>query len=140
MLVKWRPTQSMPSTRSLFNEFFGDSVPDFQTEFYPRVDVLENKNEYEITAELPGLQQKDLNVNVENNILTIKGEKKFEEKQENENYHFSERRFGSFCRSFRLSDEIEKEKISATFKDGVLRLSLPKAEKAKPKEITISAS
>ena len=141
MLVKWKPIRSMHDTRSLVDEFFGDtSLTPFAPNFEPRVDVKEKKNEYEISAELAGLNKDDVSITLENNTLVLKGEKKSEEKKEDENYYRSERRYGSFCRSFRLSDEIKREDISANFKDGVLNITLPKAEKAKPKEIAIKVS
>ena len=140
MLVKWRPLESLHHTRSLFDEFFGDTLPANRHDFQPRVDVMETKDNYEITAELAGLGKDDINLTIKDNELILKGEKKSEEKKEEENYFFNERRYGSFCRSFRLSDQIKKDSISADFKNGVLVIKLPKAEKAKPKEISIKVS
>ncbi len=141
MLVKWKPTRPLLSTRSLFDEFFGDTLlPTFVPEFEPRVDIKEKKNEYEITAELAGMSKDDISLKMEGDTLILKGEKKSQETNEDENYHCTERRYGSFCRTFRLSDEIKRDAISASFSNGVLKINLPKAEQAKPKEIPIKIS
>ena len=140
MLVKWKPVRPLLSTRSFLDEFLGDTSLPTVTSFEPRVDVKENKNEYEINAELAGLSKDDVHLSMEGDTLILKGEKKYEEKKDDENYFRSERRYGSFCRSFRLSDEIKRDAISADFKDGILKVKLPKAEQAKPKAIPIKVS
>jgi len=141
MLVKWKPIKSLYNTSSLVDEFFGDRLlTRFTPTFEPRVDVKENKNEYVISAELAGLHKDDISITLENNTMVLKGEKNSEQKKEEERCYRSERLYGSFYRSFRLSDEIKREDISADFKDGVLSIKLPKADKAKPKEITIKVS
>ena len=138
MLVKWSPTKSLHSTRSLFDEFFGDTLsPSHVPNFEPRVDIKEKKNEYEIEAELAGLTKNDISLNMEGDTLILKGEKKSQETKEDQNYHRSERLYGSFCRTFRLSDEIKRDAISAEFNNGVLKVTLPKTEQTKPKEIHI---
>ena len=91
----------------------------------PVVDVVEKDKEYEITAELPGLDEKNIEVKLSDDVLTIKGEKKEEKEEKQKDYYLSERRYGSFQRSFRLPDGVDAEKIEARFKNGVLTLSLP---------------
>lgn len=103
----------------------------------PSVDVRETKDSLELQAELPGIDPKDVEVSVENGILTIKGCRKFEKATEGETYHRVERSFGSFERSFTLPTNVDNDKIHAVYRHGVLHLSLPKREEAKPKPISI---
>ena len=104
----------------------------------PAVDVVEKENEFQITAELPGLDEKDIEVSVADDILTIRGEKKEEREEEAKNYHLSERRYGSFLRTFQLPAGIDVEKIAATFRNGVLTITLPKTPEAQTKEKKIA--
>jgi HSP20 family protein len=106
-------------------------------EWLPSVDVSETKNDLVIKAELPGLDPKDIDISMNNGYLTIKGEKKHEIEEKDENYHLIERSYGSFTRSVRLPREVQSDKITASFKNGVLRITLPKSEEAKRKEIKI---
>ncbi len=106
-------------------------------EWLPSIDVSETKNELVIKAELPGLDPKDIDISMNNGYLTIKGEKKHEKEEKDENYHLVERSYGSFTRSVRLPNEVQSDKITASFKNGVLRITLPKSEEAKKKEIKI---
>ncbi|MDE2375810.1 Hsp20/alpha crystallin family protein [Bradyrhizobium sp.] len=108
----------------------------------PAVDVVENDKAYEITAELPGMEEKDIEVKLANGGLTIKGEKKEEKEEKQKDYYVSERRYGSFERYFALPDGIDADKIGASFKNGVLKVTLPKtAEAQKPaKTIEVKAS
>jgi len=106
-------------------------------EWLPSIDVSETKNELVIKAELPGLDPKDIDISMNNGYLTIKGEKKHEKEEKDENYHLIERSYGSFTRSVRLPREVQNDKITASFKNGVLRVTLPKSEEAKKKEIKI---
>ena len=103
----------------------------------PDVDILETKDDFVISAELPGLDKKDLSLTLEDDILTLKGEKKRETSDRDENNNLSERKFGKFCRSFVMPDSIKPEKIKTSFKDGLLRVSIPKSEVAKEKEIKV---
>ncbi len=107
------------------------------TEWLPSIDVSETKNELVVKAELPGMDSKDIDISMSNGFLTIKGEKKHEKEEKDENYHLIERSYGSFTRSVRLPKEVQSEKIMASFKNGVLRVTLPKSEEAKKKEIKI---
>ncbi len=104
----------------------------------PRLDVQETADEYKVQADLPGMDKKDVHISVENGVLTIKGERKEEEKREQDNSFYRERVYGSFCRSFNLPSRVDESKIQASLKDGVLNVTLPKAEEAKPREISIS--
>lgn len=103
------------------------------TQFVPALDVAEDNQAFTITAELPGMTEKDIDISVENNILTIKGEKKYEKdsKDEEGNIHRMERRYGSFTRRFSLPETVNADKAQADFKNGVLTLSLPKVEESK---------
>lgn len=105
----------------------------------PSVDIYENKDHLVVEAELPGMKPEDVNVSIENNVLTIHGERKFEKKDEGDNFHRVERSYGSFTRSFTLPPTISSENVEANFDNGVLRLALLKREEAKPKRIEIKA-
>jgi HSP20 family protein len=104
----------------------------------PAVDVAEKDKEYEITAELPGMDEKNIEVKLANNTLTIKGEKKEEKEEREKDYYLSERRYGSFTRSFQVPEGVDTAKIEATFAKGVLTLKLPKTAEAQKSEKTIS--
>ncbi len=106
-------------------------------EFLPTLDLAETKNDIVVKAELPGLDPKDIDISLSNGVLTIKGEKKQEREEKEENYHLLERSYGSFVRSVRLPGEIQSDKINASYKNGVLKVTLPKSEEAKKKEIKI---
>ncbi len=107
------------------------------SEWYPRMDVVEKDKEILIKMDLPGMEEKDINISVEGNILTISGERKMEKKEENENYHRVERLYGEFSRSLTLPNSVDVNKINAKYKNGVLEVVLPKKEEAKPKKITV---
>lgn len=106
---------------------------DLNITWSPRLDVSETDKAVEVTTDLPGMNKEDIKVSLENNILTIQGERKEEEKKEDKQYHYVERRTGSFYRSFQVPAEIDEDNIEATFKEGVLHLTLPKTEEAKKK-------
>ncbi len=125
----------------VFDNFFrGGAQADenFMTSYWtPAVDIAEQENEYVVKMELPGVNKEDVKISLESNILTIKGEKKQEKEEKNRNVHRLERSYGSFQRSFTLPTTVKSDKIEATFKDGVLSISLPKAEEARPKQIEV---
>lgn len=100
----------------------------------PAVDVAEKEKEYEITAELPGMEERDIDVKFANGMLTIKGEKKEEKEEKKKDYYVSERRFGSFQRSFTVPEDVATNKIDASFKNGILTVVLPKSEEAQKRE------
>jgi HSP20 family protein len=105
----------------------------------PSVDIFENKNEIVLEAELPGMNPEDVNISIENNVLTLHGERRFEKKDESDNFHRVERSYGSFTRSFTLPPTVSSENANAEFQNGVLRLTLAKREEAKPRRIEIKA-
>jgi len=121
-----------------FNRFFGRPSTRAAISYWnPPVDIEEEKDNYIVRAELPGVKQKDIHVSLVGNTLTISGERKAEHKEKHEGYHCYERVFGEFRRSFQLPTEVEADKIKAKQKDGILEIDIPKSEKAKPKEISI---
>ena len=141
--ISARPWRSL----NLFDAFFNDSrLPSAVSNggalsYSPRVDVKENEAAYEISAELPGLEEQDVEVTVADGILVLKGEKSAEQEEQDNNYYRKERVYGSFERSFRLPDEVEADKVEANFKNGVLTVGLPKSEEAKSvvHKVTIKA-
>jgi len=123
---------------SLFTDIDGDG--NIVTQWIPRADVSERGDAYVIKAELPGVSKDDVKITLDENVLTVKGEKKQEKEEKDRNYHRVERSYGSFERSFRLPTSVKSDKIDAMYKDGVLTITLPKAEEAKPKEIEVKVS
>ena len=133
----WRRRSVRPlqwRTKNLFEDFFGRSSSDLwgddAGEFLPRVDVSETGKEVRITAELPGLDQKDVEVTVTNNMLRIKGEKKVEKEEEEGDYYHSERSYGYFDRTIALPQGIDADNATAKFKKGVLKVTIPKKPEA----------
>jgi HSP20 family protein len=125
----------------LFNDAFertGSSQESNLTAWAPAVDIHENEHELVVKADLPGVDAKDLDIRVENNILTIRGERKFEKKVNEDSYLRVERAYGSFSRSFSLANTVNPDGIKADYQDGVLSLTVPKREEAKPKQIKVS--
>lgn len=108
--------------------------------YAPRVDVVENKENFTVRAELPGMKKDDVKLKLENNVLTLSGEKRFDEKRDEDNFHLRETRYGKFERSFRLTDNVDRSNIVADYKDGVLTISLPKTKESQSKEIAIKMS
>jgi len=106
-------------------------------EYLPSLEVKEDENQFLVHLDVPGMERKDLDISVTGNVLTIKGERKEEESKKGKGYFYSERRYGSFQRSVELRVEVDSDKVAASYKDGVLELTLPKSEKAKPKQIKV---
>ena len=135
------PRNSFTPSRDLFDRFFDDwDVPSLfgsEKELIPAFDITENDKDYVVTAELPGVDVKDVEITMSDDILSVKGEKKHEEEDKGEDYHRIERRFGSFSRSFRIPGKVESDKIDANYKDGVLKVLLPKAAGTETKKIDI---
>jgi HSP20 family protein len=121
----------------IFNESFERSSDEGLTTWAPAVDIYETEHELVVKADLPDVKPEDLDIRVENNILTIHGERKFEKKVSEDKYLRVERAYGSFTRSFSLSNSVKAEDIKADYKDGVLTLTIPKREEAKPKQIKV---
>jgi HSP20 family protein len=107
--------------------------------FVPPVDVYEDEHNLVLKMEIPGVHEEDLKVSLENNTLTVTGERKFEKEEKEENFHRIERRFGSFTRTFRLPNTVDPEKVEADYDKGILKLTLAKRAEAKPKEIKVGA-
>ncbi len=107
--------------------------------FVPAVDIYEDEHNIVLTAETPGVEEKDLDIRVENGVLTVSGERKMENEEKQDNFHRIERRYGRFTRSFTLPPTVDTEDVKAEFNNGVLRITLPKREEAKPKQIKIEA-
>jgi len=141
-LIKFSPRRELSSLHKTMDELFEDALGFgkrgfIDRSFEPLVDIYEDKDTIELKVELPGMDQKDVKVVIENNVLQIKGEKKFEDEEKHENYHKIERYYGTFSRSFTLPNTIKQEDIKASFEKGLLKLTLPKSEEAKPKTIEI---
>ena len=126
----------------LFEDSFTRMVnePRANRPWSPAVDIYETENELVLKADLPDVDLKDIDVRVENQTLTISGERKFEQEQSGKGYHRIERSYGNFIRSFAVPNSFDTDKISASFKNGVLSVSLPKKEAAKPRQIKIEAT
>jgi len=141
-IVRRKGFLSRPS-RDFFDRFFGDfTLPSLmfeEAEWTPAFDVSETDGELIVKAEVPGMDKKDINITVSDGMLTIKGEKKHEEKEENEHYHRVETHYGKFSRTMRLPTEVQADKVDATYKDGVLNITLPKCEAVEPKKIEIKS-
>ncbi len=143
-LVKYEPFRELEAMTRRMNDLFRTFEESFfaplatTQSFTPRVDISEDEKNIYITAELPGMSKEDIEVTInEDGVLTIRGEKKREHKEEGENYIRVERVFGSFTRSFVLPENVKTEEISGKFDNGVLRLTLPKAEVEKPNEVKV---
>lgn len=147
-IIRWQPMRDLMGMQDemnrLFDRFFRRDVWDEEgmvpAEWYPTVDVSENRDEFLINAELPGMKKEDVQVSFANGSLKIEGERTQEKEDKDTNYHRVERSYGKFCRTFQVPTQIKADKISADFKDGVLKIRLPKAEEVKPKEIEVKIS
>lgn len=144
-IVRWDPVKDLLSLQQemgrLFDRTFsaeGKSPLGWAAGTWaPAIDMYENDSELVVTAELPGLSAKDIDISLKDNILTLKGEKKFSEEVKEENYYRVERRYGSFQRLIDLPTTVKKDKIKASFREGVLKVTLPKVEAERPKEIKV---
>ncbi len=143
-LIKWNPNANLLSARSdwdhFLTEFFGNGWERNSNAWYPSVDISEDENAFTITADLPGISKKDINMNVKENVLTVSGNRNYEKKDKKDTYYRMERGYGKFSRSFQLPDNVTENKITANFKNGVLTVCVPKSEELKPKEIEIKVS
>ena len=140
-LLNLIPKRESLSTTDFFDQFFGNKHPltvfTDRDEWLPAVDISEDEKEYVVTAELPGMDVKDIDVTLSDGILTVKGEKKQEHEDKSEDYHRIERSYGAFHRSFRIPGRVKTEDVDANYKDGILKLTLPKAEESKTKKIEV---
>lgn len=140
--TEFDPWREFRSIEDRLEKVFGDLLPRGREEglartWEPAVDVYETDKEFVLKVELPEVEEKDVHVNVDGNMLTLTGERKQEREIKKEQYHRTERFYGSFARSFTLPDTVDRDNIKATYKGGVMKLTLPKKEGAKPKEIKI---
>jgi len=145
-VARWSPFREMERMRQQMESFLGrplltGSVGKEElmtpTEWAPPVDITEDEKEYLIKAEMPELKKEDVKVTVENGVLSVSGERKFEREEKDKKYHRLERAYGNFQRSFWLPDDADRGKVSAEFKDGLLKVHLAKSEKAKAKAIEV---
>jgi len=149
-IVRWEPFRDLAAVQDRLNRVFdeafrgvargGEEDWGLGGQWAPSVDIYEHEGNLVLKAELPGIDPKDVNVHVENNVLTLRGERKLESEVKREQYHRVERAYGTFSRSFTLPNVVDTEKIKAEFKDGLLRVTLPQREEAKPKQIQVSVA
>jgi HSP20 family protein len=148
-LMKWDPFKEMEDLQSRLAKYLG--LPPTRvangekelmtiTEWAPSVDIIEDDKEWLVKADLPEVKKEDVKVNVQNGVLTINGERKFEKEDKDKKYRRIERSYGTFFRSFTLPEGADGSKVSAEFKDGLLKVHLPKNEKAKPQSIEVKVS
>jgi HSP20 family protein len=141
-ITRWDPFREVVALQNRMNSLFrdmndGDS-PLTTASFVPAVDIYEDAQRVMLKLEVPGIEEKDLDVRVENNTLTVKGERKFEKEEKEENFHRIERRYGSFYRAFTLPSTVDTENVKASYDAGVLKLELKKKAEAQPKQIKIN--
>ena len=144
-VVRWDPFRDLSMIQDRMNRLFEDTgrgwrtdEPAATTTWSPAVDIFETEGEIVVKAELPGMDRKDITLNLEKNVLTLKGERRFEKETKDDNYHRIERSYGTFSRAFSIPATVDEENIRADYKDGVLKIVLPKKEQSKPKQIRIA--
>jgi HSP20 family protein len=144
VLTRWEPFRELNTLQSRLNRLFDEQLRGGNEEslsagaFVPPVDVYEDEHSIQLKLEVPGIDEKDLDIKVENNVLTVSGERKFEKEEKEENFRRVERRYGSFVRSFTLPTTVDSEAITADYTAGVLKLKLTKRAEAKPKQIKVN--
>ncbi|HET7103210.1 MAG TPA: Hsp20/alpha crystallin family protein [Terracidiphilus sp.] len=142
-ITRWDPFREVLALQDRFNSMFRNTEegnPLTAASFMPAVDIYEDDKKVMLKLEVPGIEEKDLDVRVENNILTVKGERKFEKEEKEENFHRIERRYGSFYRAFTLPTTVDSEHVNAVYNAGVLKLELKKKPEAQPKQIKVNVS
>ena len=122
----------------IMDEFFNDAVNTRQDNFVPGIDIAETDNQFEISAELPGMKKEDITISLDNSRLTISGERSFKEEEEGKTFHRVETSYGSFNRSFQLPDNVDEESINASYEDGLLNITIAKREDKVKKQIEIN--
>jgi HSP20 family protein len=142
-LIPYVRRSEVPVSNHLFEEFFNDFpfanyLSEPKDSWLPAVDILEKEGNLILRAELPGMTEKQIDVKLEGNTLTLKGERKMDNEDKKNNYHRVESFYGAFTRSFRLPETVDLEKISADYKNGVLTVTIPQKPEVKPREITVS--
>ena len=144
VLTRWDPFREFTTLQDRMNRLFRDSFSAEDRDealttsrFAPAVDVYEDEHNVSLKIEVPGIDEKDIDVRIENNTLTVHGERKFEKEEKEENFRRVERSYGSFTRSFTLPNTVDVEKVAASYDKGVLKITLPKKAEAKPKQIKV---
>jgi HSP20 family protein len=145
VITRWDPFREFSTLQDRMNRLFRDSYgPEGREEsltsttFAPPVDVYEDEHNVTLKIEVPGIDEKDIDVRIENNVLTVHGERKFEKEEKEENFRRVERQYGSFTRTFTLPNTVDSEKVSANYEKGILKIALPKKAEAKPKQIKVN--
>jgi len=143
LITRWDPFRDLAQLQDRVNRIFQESAAGREeglttTSFVPPVDIYENEQNIVLKLEVPGVEQKDLDIRIENNTITIRGERKFEKETKEENYHRVERRYGSFQRSFGLPNTVNPENVTAGYDNGILTVTLGKRAEAKPKQIKVN--
>ncbi len=141
-IIRWDPFRDLITLRDKMNRLFEDAVRGeekdlISSSWAPAVDIYETENELVLAAEVPGVDEKDVEISVEDNTLSIRGERKFQKETKEENYHRIERSYGSFYRSFTLPNYIDQEKIHAEHESGILKVHMPKKPEVKPRKVRI---
>ena len=143
-ITRWDPYREVAVLQNRLNSLFRDlnegDDPVAAASFVPAVDIYEDNQEVTLKLEIPGIEEKDLDVRVENHTLTVKGERKMEQEEKQENFHRIERRYGSFYRAFTLPTTVDTESIAASYTAGVLKLELKKKAEAQPKQIKVNVA
>jgi HSP20 family protein len=139
-ITRWDPFREVVVLQGRLNSLFGNASVETEATatFVPAVDVYEDDKKVVLKLEVPGVEEKDLDVNVEKNTLTVKGERKFEKEEKEENFHRIERRFGSFYRAFTLPSTVDTENVDAKYEAGVLKIELKKKPEAQPRQIKVN--
>src|SRR6202046_2717395 len=145
VLTRWEPFREVATLQDRMNRLFRDSFNQSggdealtSSTFAPAVEVYEDEHNVTLKIEVPGIDEKDINVRIENNTLTVHGERKIEKEEKEENYRRVERHYGAFTRTFTLPTTVDSEKVAATYDKGVLKIDLPKKAEAKPKQIKVT--
>ena len=145
VLTRWEPFREFSTLQDRMNRLFRETQGNSQDEsltsssFAPAVDVYEDEHNVTLKIEVPGIDEKDIDVRIENNTLTVHGERKIEKEEKEENYRRVERQYGSFTRTFNLPPTVDAENVQADYDKGVLKITLPKKAEAKPKQIKVNA-
>jgi len=144
-ITRWDPFREVAALQNRVNSLFRDfneagESPLTTANFVPPVDIYEDENKVVLKLEVPGIEEKDLDVQVENNTLTVKGERKFEKEEKEENFRRVERRYGSFYRAFTLPTTVDPESVAASYNAGVLKIELKKKPEAQPKQIKVKVA
>lgn len=146
MMIRNSPWHELSTLQDRINRIFGDSFPTYSSEvelattWAPAVNIFENDEAVTVSIDLPGVKKEDVEITLENNVLTLRGNRKLEYEDKRDNYHRIERAHGAFARSFTLPNRVDAEKIAAEYQEGVLHIHLPKREESKPRQISVKVT